>query len=427
MTWRDDMRPASFRGVRFFVKEARTVYDTKAAVNEFPQRGTPEASTEVVYLGAPSRTFPIDAYLASDDYMERRDALEAALIEPSYGRLVHPYRGERTVAVVGKISTTERPAEGGKCRITFSCFDVTDGVGLGDSVDTAALAEADLDAAIADLAAEFGDTYAETTDGLSDIYEQASQSAWEDATDALRSANTEIAARISGIDDFATRVDAATFALDQLVRSPAAAASALMRAGQSIASIPDRIVNAVEQTAGTLRTLADDVVDSIRRSFFVDAFEREPIVVETANTQAEEQAARAVAILTRTTGVLAAARAAVTLPFVARGRALDLREELINELDTLIAEGPAGTGAGAGANPYQRLRAVRVSLSRHLESVAATLPEVSPVYLSEDESALALAWRIYGDAARADDIIARNAPSTPHRLPAGHSFEVLRT
>lgn len=425
--WRLDMRPAHFRGVRFYVRKTETVHETKTAVNDFPGRSTPEASTEVIFLGAPSRTFNVDAYLVGDDYLDRQAALEAALSEQSYGRLVHPYRGERTVAIIGKFVTTEQPSEGGKARISFTCRDVTDSVGLTDRIDTEALAERDLDLAISALADDFDASFTETTDGLSDIYQGEAKSIWEQATEALREANTEIASKISGLDDFASQVNAAAFSVEQLVRAPGAAAAALMRAGQSIATIPDRIATALEQTAGTVRTAVDEVIDSLRRSFFADAFARpNPFAVETANTIAEEQIARGSALIVRSTGILAAARAAVTLPFVSRERAIELRDELSLELDGLIAAGSAGAGTSGGAIAYQRLRAVKVSMARHLETIAAALPDLATETITEDESALAMAWRLYGDARREAEIVARNAPSHPHRLEAGRSYEVIR-
>ncbi|MEM7607335.1 MAG: DNA circularization N-terminal domain-containing protein, partial [Myxococcota bacterium] len=187
MTWRDTTRRASFRGIEFAVRRANQ--DGGAATDEhrFPGAQDATQAIRIAPLGAGPRRYVIDAYVFGDDYNERRDALEAALYEGTPGRLVHPYRGERTVSISGRPVTYESPDRGGYARITFNCYDVTEG-GLRSVVDTGALAERALDATIEQLALDFENSLT-NTEGVT--LEDA-QSAWQSGQSRLRDAAAHV-------------------------------------------------------------------------------------------------------------------------------------------------------------------------------------------------------------------------------------------
>ena len=86
--WRGQLLPASFRGVRFLVRQHALATGRRLAVHEFPLRD--EAFVED--LGRAPRTFSIAGYVLGDDYFAQRDALidacEAAVAEPGRKRML---------------------------------------------------------------------------------------------------------------------------------------------------------------------------------------------------------------------------------------------------------------------------------------------------------------------------------------------------
>lgn len=116
MSWREDLRPASFRGVLFDVEGDSGSFGRRVQVHEYPQRDKPWAED----LGRATRTFEITAFVVGDDYLARRDALLAALETEGPGTLVHPWYGELTVNVkeLARIGHSHR--HGGMCEISLS-------------------------------------------------------------------------------------------------------------------------------------------------------------------------------------------------------------------------------------------------------------------------------------------------------------------
>lgn len=404
------------------MREARTTHPKLSDEHLFPGRASHEESVRVAELGRGPRRFAVDAFVVGADYLERRDALERALSEPGPGRLVHPYRGERTVSVVGSIETVESRDEGGRARISFTCVDVTDG-GLTREVDTEALAERDLDAFLADAARDFESAY--ETDGVPAIYEEDSRSFFEAAQSALRTAHDRIAQGAGVISSFDDRVASFASDLTRLASAPGAAAAAFIGAVQSVVAIPGETAAALRQSFATLKTAADVVVDATRDLFRFGA-DAPPIPTSTTNRRAELALRLAVIGLVRSTAVAATARAVLDLPFASRSHASAIADELGEAFDELVEEGSAGGTTVSGALLYQRLVAARVSTLRHLARVAAALPDVRSVTLDEEVSALALAHELYADARREAEIVGRNAPARPHRLAVGVPLEVLR-
>lgn len=115
MSWRDLLRPASFRGARFHVDIGARSSGRRVAVHEFPHRDDPYAED----LGRRARQFSVTAYCVGPFYLDDRDALVEALEEEGSGLYIHPSQGEFEV-MVGAYSTVEKRDKGG-----YAEFDIT--------------------------------------------------------------------------------------------------------------------------------------------------------------------------------------------------------------------------------------------------------------------------------------------------------------
>ncbi|WP_460063171.1 MULTISPECIES: DNA circularization protein [unclassified Pseudomonas] len=112
MNWRDRLLPASFRGVGFWIDQAKTPVGRKGQLHEYPQRDLPYFED----LGQQAKTHEITAFIIGADCLEQRDKLLKAL-EAGNGELVHPWLGRLQVKV-GECDMTHTRQDGGL--VTFS-------------------------------------------------------------------------------------------------------------------------------------------------------------------------------------------------------------------------------------------------------------------------------------------------------------------
>ncbi|MGG2139903.1 DNA circularization protein [Symbiopectobacterium sp. RP] len=116
MNWKEQLRPASFRGVPFQVEDDEGTFGRRVQVHEYPNRDKPYTED----LGRATRRFTISAYLVGDDFFEARDRLIVAIDTPGPGTLVHPYYGEIAVCIDGEVRVSHSGREGRMCRVSFS-------------------------------------------------------------------------------------------------------------------------------------------------------------------------------------------------------------------------------------------------------------------------------------------------------------------
>ncbi|WP_407529439.1 DNA circularization N-terminal domain-containing protein [Methylobacterium oryzisoli] len=90
MSWRDSLRPASFRGVVFQIQASTKGGGRRGITHEFPKRDEPLDED----LGRRARRRTVTAYLIGDDYDAQADELEEALEQEGPGLLVHPTMGQ---------------------------------------------------------------------------------------------------------------------------------------------------------------------------------------------------------------------------------------------------------------------------------------------------------------------------------------------
>ncbi|WP_277760858.1 DNA circularization N-terminal domain-containing protein [Pseudomonas sp. A34-9] len=112
MNWRDRLLPASFRGVGFWIDQAKTPVGRKGQLHEYPQRDLPYFED----LGQQARIHDVTAFIIGADCLEQRDKLLKAL-EAGSGELVHPWLGRLQVKV-GECDMTHTRQDGGL--VTFA-------------------------------------------------------------------------------------------------------------------------------------------------------------------------------------------------------------------------------------------------------------------------------------------------------------------
>jgi prophage DNA circulation protein len=135
-SWRAGLKPGKFRNVPFYCRDTSNDAGQRLAIFEFPDGDTPEIQA----LGRGVKKYRLEIYVAGDNYMAQRDALEAALDADGAGTLVHPYKGPLQVYAEHPCQLKEMSASG---RAAF--FDVTfvevGGAAPVPAPDTAAVAQ----------------------------------------------------------------------------------------------------------------------------------------------------------------------------------------------------------------------------------------------------------------------------------------------
>ncbi|WP_322846098.1 DNA circularization N-terminal domain-containing protein [Pseudomonas sp. B33.4] len=116
MNWRDRLLPASFRGVGFWIDQAKTPVGRKGQLHEYPQRDLPYFED----LGQQARIHDVTAFIIGADCLEQRDKLLKAL-EAGSGELVHPWLGRLQVKV-GECDMTHTRQDGGLVTITLKFY-----------------------------------------------------------------------------------------------------------------------------------------------------------------------------------------------------------------------------------------------------------------------------------------------------------------
>lgn len=107
-TWRDELLPASFRGISFLVDRAAVPVGMKGQLHEFPQRDDPYFEQ----LGRQSQVHALTVWIIGDDCFERRDKLLEAVQTRGAGELVHPWLGRMQVKA-GECEMNHSRREGG--------------------------------------------------------------------------------------------------------------------------------------------------------------------------------------------------------------------------------------------------------------------------------------------------------------------------
>lgn len=160
MAWRDNLRAASFRGVKFNVETAEMTVGRRLARHEYPQRDIPYQED----MGRRARGYQVEAFVLGDpngdnDYMIGRDALLEALEKEGPGQLIHPYHGTLQVSVLGDSKLTESTREGGMAKFSITFEEAGKQIEPNTSTDTGAKLDSSVNACDASFSKEFSDNF----------------------------------------------------------------------------------------------------------------------------------------------------------------------------------------------------------------------------------------------------------------------------
>lgn len=402
MGWRNRLLPASFRDVTFDVKRADTQIGRRTALHEYPQKD--DAWPED--MGRLARRFTVEAFIVGEFYDQYRDALIEALEQPGPGELVHPYYGRRQVSLASPVRISESAVEeGGIARFSIEFVEAGDNTQPAARIDTRAAVYGACDAAHSAASKEFELGFA--------VGAKASfvaDSALAKVNDVVRELHAVRHAMIPDVSVLTAWVGAG--------KALSGGAAALLRAPVDLAASVQGLVAGVR---GMAIAPAAALV-GLRRLFDFGNAEAaaRPIPRSTPSRIAQADNALAVNRLMQRAAVVEAVHASADVTFASRDEALALRDELGERIDLLADD--------ADEAVYRALVALRVALVRDITTRGADLARIDHATLARTLPALVVAHRVYGDAARGDEIVARNRARVRHPgfVPGGVALEILR-
>lgn len=398
------LRQASFRGASFEVDDADESGGRRLARHEYPLRDVPFAED----LGRKAGEWRIRAFVIQGrarDYAEARDALRKALTAYGPATLIHPWLGELTVAVE-RFSLRETTSKGGYCE-----FDI-DFVEAGQRENPAAKTDTAQDVALG--AQKCREALRESFTAL---YQPLSQEL-SACLDALNRGAAEVMEYLQLPGELIA--DALDFA-GGLIGQPSGLFGALSGIfGGLLGSLSAAEALALGFDLGLLSggSVDEDGYWHYGPTNALPARKREVLGALLAGGGVTIiPAATALKRHLAQVAVMEDAAASAGLDFVTADDALAVRETVLDGLEAV---------APVVADPvFAAFSGLRLSVARDLTTRGGELPRVRQAELPASMPALVAAWRLHGDAARADEIVARNRIRHPGRVPGGTLLEVL--
>lgn len=404
-TWREQLQPASFRGVRFEVDSDSSPAGRRTQTHEFVQRDQPFVED----LGRQTREFKFAAFVIGADCYAKRDALLTALDKPGAGELVHPQFGKLNVTA-GDCSVSHERSEGGMVRFDLVFIEAGEkGFPVGTPNTGRQLVKAK--AGLLDMA---GDKFTAAM-GL--------VNAGRAKMTALQTALAVPFSTAQGYFGEALRSvgSVAAFA-DKLVATPAGFLGLFSSLSGGASGLFSRF-SGYGSTLQSLRGKADSAQslsgsyayagDSTTRQVAVAAqrLVRDAVLVQIADEAAAMPVTPAPAVPPATPALdqqvaqpVERAEVPVTADVLAAREAVD-------------AAFWAAALDEADPERFEQLEATRKAVYRHLTAVAAAGVKLVEVKPATAEPALVLAYRRFGDASRAGEIVTRNRIRHPGFVP----------
>lgn len=416
------MTIASFRGEPFRVQSHTITVGRKTAIYKLPFESAGVASRD---MGRAPRRFSIQALLLQSDVglirgghtvREFRNRLLNALEYEGPGMLVHPEYGRTLVVIEDNISITESTEEGGRVTIDFTCWESRDDAKSlrGTKFDT----KANLLNNVSALRDAAGISF--VSDFLNDLPDFAAVTnlaVLDTIVNDLTKVNQKIGSALDVPAHFASQISRIAEQTYQLINTP-------QKLYNSLDALIANIVAAVNLVTGRNRTGVGSLSEVISSMAALGVDTDEPPDIDTPSRDGERSNRANLLIAFRASGLASAAAAAAEATYTSADEANEILQTLVDAVSELSDN--TISGIEPAPEVYDALRDVLSALTNHLKSVAGALPELTTFTPAETLPLIVIAYQLYGDATRFDEILARNPQIVnPNLVPAGEPLEIL--
>lgn len=404
MSWKGQRRQPSFNGREFEWSRSEREVGRRASSSSLPYRDDPVTQD----TGRAKRLGSIDGYVIGADYLQQLDALVVEWEKRGAATLVHPYYGKLQVQLLQTVNPVITSDEGGMASFTLHYLNVG-GAAKAEKPDTLGPLLGAAGAARSALSAATGSGL--SVDGFQSSVRDAAKallSGPRGAIAAMQGAKGAASSAIGAIDEVARTIELFEKELDDLLSLPGLLAGKLQNVMRKLLGLaPDSDLGPRHATKVALAQLAH--TSGV-----------EGVTTSTATPTRQREADNQVTLITliRGSGAVEATAALAPVRFDSRSQALEVLEALEDALNN-AAEGSADDDV------FIALKALGAGARQHFTQAAAQLPTVTTFTPAGPIPALVLAHRLYGDASRDADIVARNNLPDPGFVAGGVALEVL--
>lgn len=397
--WLKTLWPASFKGVPFFFEQDKEEGGRGLVIHTFPNRDDPFVED----LGEEPRYYSGSAYVHGDNADSLANALKAALASRGAGMLVVPYFGPVTVHCQTFERATQRDQMG---YVAFELKFVRKGAASGlisvPFLQNVAFVAADN--AVTVLGQLFSQTI--STLGRPDMVVSA-------VTDTLAqgAASLDVLRQTYPVDPIVSAQvrDAIPPLLDQIGTAitndaaPGAAASAVV---VGLAGLVRQTMDAMPAASASRAAL------ELAAAFApTEVIAGKPYLSPTVKLAADNAAAATRAV--RLAALIAYAEAVLRSTFTARPDGVTARGEVAERFENELYE----TDGAENAALFLAISDLRDKVIDWLARTIANLAPVITVESNVQRPSLDLAWILYADPTRADELVARNRVRNPFFMP----------
>jgi len=463
MSWRDKLQSASFRGIPFKVATHDHGVGRRNIVHQFPGADKPYIED----LGPDADTFTIEGYVLQNigngfDYFRERDALIAALRQEGPGTLIHPFFGEKRVSLIGQARVAENlTADTGIARFTMSFVQYGEKQVPEIEIDQVAAVDNAVSDAVGKMKDQFYEAYHHSSISESSFVE-AFTSATSMSKKAILSVRDAVGAKVGAV------INAINEEIEQINTIVGAGCAVATSAVNSVSAFLDAtgvttpIVKGITgHCSGALRGEVDrlegDVIPNLLGVSMVKALEELTRFGESPDTENPsiyggqlaavtindyESAVKAanqhaLVDLVRSAAIANAVKVASRTVFQSYDECQETVAEIVSVIDSVLtdmADNASDTSyaengvAYRNDDQYSAIEALRGQFIKSMTVIGASYAKiryyvVPPVAITS----LELAYDLYEDIDRADEIHGRNRRivSHPGLLPGGRELEIL--
>jgi len=464
MSWKDNLRQASFRGIPFKVMDADASIGRRNILHQYPFKDVPYVED----LGADADEFSVNAYIVQNlendyDYFGGRDALITAIKKKGSGILVHPFLGELTVAVLGKAKLSESFSEGGIARFSITFIQAGENLYPQSPQDNVGAIDEAVEESLDIAQDSFGEKYSQTdmpgfvvAQAISDLV--CGYNMIKSTLVAVKNTiASTVSAALSIIEDIKSK-------LSFLVNLPCSFASSMMDSFNSFfvlvglaGDIFSGFSTGVCSGRQVQRFVSDDKIDNnlgiscVKSMVAINRFGELPDI-ENASPyggqveeipvdnyiRAQEKANRiAYKNLMRASVLLKAMQVASRIDYYSFEDCFSTMSLITDAVDIFlldmgnIVDDVLFTEFGLSIfdeNLYNSIKETKRVFIKSMKQIGATFSNIIEYEIGASNiSTLQLAYDLYNDLDRCSNIFERNIPLVKHPgfLPGGQTIEVL--
>lgn len=378
MAWKDNLRPASFRGVPFFVDGSQVTGGRRVQFHEFPDRDNPYAED----LGRVGKTYKIDGHILGDDYDLLKKQLQEAADKDGPGELIHPYFGTLFVQL-GAFSIDEDTKEGRIAKVSFQFYETTD-LRYPKPLEDKALALANA-AENAKAAAKKSFDKGFSITKLAGSAVDTARNGVKFAADTIQNATKGIQAEIQGIADLAFSISSLKAEVNDLLQSPSKLSQ---RFFDNLALLEAAIV------IPKGRFKASSTMFDFKAT-------KKPLKNTTPTRTREKKNDDVLNTFIKQANIANAANQVSEITFESTEEAVKVREQLREVIEIQLLETDDD-------DVYQAFNQLMAEVVRILPDIDAELPSVQEKTIIEPTPSLILAYDLFENFESEEDILARN-------------------